>query len=74
MLGQRFAAHDRAHGEVPAAVLAALAQRQPATAAEIAQALGDSTKPGTKTVWQALQRLCDSGKVLKEGKQYRLPV
>jgi biotin operon repressor len=60
----------RAHGEVPAAVLAALAQCQPATAAEIAQALGDSTK----TVWQALQRLCDSGKVLKEGRQYRLPV
>lgn len=64
----------RAYREVPTAVLAALAQRQPATAAEIAKALGDSTKAGTKTVWQALQRLCDSGKVLKEGRQYRLPV
>jgi biotin operon repressor len=65
----------RAYGEVPTAVLAALAQRQPATAAELAKALGYSTKAGTKTVWQALQRLCDSGKVYREGtKQYRLPM
>jgi predicted transcriptional regulator len=65
----------RAYGEVPAAVLATLAQRQPATAAEVAKALGYSTKAGTKTVWQALQRLSDSGKVCREGKrQYRLTV
>ncbi len=64
----------RTYGEIPAAVLAALAQRQPATAAELAQVLGDSTKVGTKTVWQALQRLYNSGKVLREGRQYRLPM
>ena len=63
----------RGYGEVPAAVLAALAHHQPATPAEIAHVLGDGTKAGTKRVWQALQRLCNSGKVRKEGKQYRLP-
>ena len=63
----------RGYGEVPAAVLAALADHQPATPAEIAHMLGDGTKAGTKRVWQALQRLCNSGKVRKEGKQYRLP-
>jgi hypothetical protein len=62
----------RAYGEVPAAVLAALAHQQSATAAEIAQALGDSTKQGIKTVWQALQRLCKSGRVLKQAKRYQL--
>jgi hypothetical protein len=62
----------RAYGEVPAAVLAALAHQQSATPAEIAHALGDDSKQGTKTVWQALQRLCKSGKVVKDGKQYRL--
>ncbi len=64
----------RTYGEIPAAVLAALAQRQPATAAELAKAVGYSTKAGTKTVWQALQRLYNSGKVLREGRQYRLPL
>jgi hypothetical protein len=62
----------RAYGEVPAAVLATLAHQHTATAAEIAKALGDDTKQGTKTVWQALQRLCKSGKVQKQGKQYQL--
>jgi hypothetical protein len=63
----------RAYGEVPAGVLAVLAQRQSATAAELAKALGDDTKAGTKTVWQALQRLLKRGAVLREGQQYRLP-
>jgi len=62
----------RAYGEVPSGVLAVLAQRQPATAAELATALGDNSKPGIKRVWQALQRLCHSGKVLRKDKQYRL--
>lgn len=63
----------RAYGEVPAGVLAVLAQHQPATAAELAKALGDSTKAGTKAVWQALQRLLKRGAVIREGQQYRLP-
>ena len=62
----------RAYGEVPAAILATLAPHQSMTPAEIAQALGDGTKQGTKTVWQALQRLAKSGKVLKIGRFYRL--
>jgi carbohydrate-binding DOMON domain-containing protein len=63
----------RAYGEVPAGILAVLAQRQSATAAELAKALGDSTKAGTKAVWQALQRLLKRGEVIREGQQYRLP-
>jgi hypothetical protein len=62
----------RAYGEVPAAVLAVLAQQQPATAAEVAKALGDHSKAGVKRIWQALQRLCKSGKVVVTGKEYRL--
>ena len=54
------------------AVLAVLAQRPSATAAEIAQALGDGSKQGVKTIWQALQRLAKGGRVVKDGKQYRL--
>ena len=63
-----------AYGEVPAAVLAVLAQRPSATAAEVAKALGDNSKAGVKRVWQALKRLCDNGRVLQEGREYRLPV
>jgi hypothetical protein len=63
----------RAYGEVPSVVLAALAQQQSATAAELAKALGDNTKAGTKAVWQALQRLLKRGAVIREGQQYRLP-
>ena len=62
----------RAYGEIPTAVLAVLAQRPSATAAEIAQALGDGSKQGVKTIWQALQRLAKGGRVVKDGKQYRL--
>jgi hypothetical protein len=62
----------RAYGEVPSAVLAALAQHQAATAAELAKAVGDDTKAGTKSVWQALQRLLKRGAVIREGQQYRL--
>jgi len=63
----------RTYGEVPAGVLAVLAERQAATAAELAKALGDSSKAGTKTVWQALQRLLKRGAVIRQGQQYRLP-
>jgi hypothetical protein len=63
----------RAYGDVPAGVLATLAHRASATPAELSKALGDDTKAGTKRVWQALQRLCKSGKVVQEGKRYRLP-
>jgi predicted transcriptional regulator len=54
-------------------VLAVLAQRLSATAAELAQALGDNTKAGTESVWQALQRLLKRGAVIQDGRQYRLP-
>ena len=63
----------RAYGEIPARVLTILAQRQRATAGELAKVLGDSTKQGTKAVWQALQRLVKRGAVIREGQQYRLP-
>jgi len=62
----------RSYGEVPAAVLATLAHQQPMTPAEIAKVLRYNTKQGTKAVWQALERLCKSGKVRQEGKRYRL--
>jgi hypothetical protein len=65
--------HARTYGEIPAKVLTILAQRQRATAAELASALGDSTKAGTKTVWQALQRLLKRGAVIREGQHYQLP-
>jgi biotin operon repressor len=67
--GTEPSSQARAYGEVPAAVLATLAQRQPATAAELAKALG----VGTKAVWQALQRLQKRGAVIQEDRQYRLP-
>ena len=63
----------RTYGEIPTGVLTVLAQRQSATAAELASALGDSTKAGTKAVWQALQRLLKRGAVIREGQHYRLP-
>ena len=63
----------RTYGEIPAKVLTILAERQRATASELASALGDSTKAGTKAVWQALQRLLKRGAVIREGQQYRLP-
>jgi Arc/MetJ-type ribon-helix-helix transcriptional regulator len=63
---------DGSYGAVPTAVLAALEHQQPATAAELATALGDNTRQGVKTVWQALQRLSKSGRVLKQGKRYQL--
>lgn len=70
---QRTAGNQpRAYGEVPTAVLAVLAQRQSATPAEIAQALGDNSKKNIKTIWQALQRLATSGRVRKDGKRYHL--
>jgi len=64
----------RARGEIRDAVLMVLADHQPATPTQVAQVLGDSTKAGIKRVWQSLQRLRGSGKVLREGKQYRLAV
>ena len=63
----------RPYGEIPAKVLTILAERQRATASELASALGDSTKAGTKAVWQALQRLLNRGAVIREGQHYRLP-
>ena len=63
---------SRARGEVPAAVLAYLAQHQPATPAQVAQALGYHGKQGVKAVWQALRRLCNDGQVTQEEKQYWL--
>jgi hypothetical protein len=62
----------RARGAVRDAVLAALTQRELATAADLAKALGDASKAGIKTVWQALQRLAERGEVIRAGRQYRL--
>ena len=66
-------AAPHAYGEVPTRVLALLPQHQPATAAQLAHALGDHTEAGTKRVWQALQRLVGQGLVVREGRRYRLP-
>ena len=63
----------RARFEVRDAVLAALAYRQPATPAELAEAMGDSSKKGIKGVWQVLQRLQKRGGVIQQGKRYQLP-